>query len=197
MARPRSFDVEDVLKSAEDIFWTKGFRGTSLDDITEATGVNKPSLYAAFGDKTALYLQILERYHARLLYWARKTLSAEGPAVPAIQKWLMAFVPACSGEGGARGCLSINASIDAADAAPAVAEAIARYNQELVDLIGHALERAKQNGEIDRDLDSSEMANLIHTFYNGLFVTGRTRPAKTRTRAMIELILRPLTAESV
>lgn len=196
MARPRSFDVEDVLNSAEEIFWTKGFRGTSLDDITEMTGVNKPSLYAAFGDKTALYLQILERYHARLLYWARKALTREGPAVAAIQKWLMAFVPACSGEGGARGCLSINASIDAADAVPAVAEAIAKYNQELVDLIANALKRARQNGEIGNDLDPDEMANMILTFYNGLFVTSRMRPAKRRTKATIELVLRPLTAKS-
>ena len=61
MARPRSFDPDEALDLARDVFWRKGFQGTSLDDITAATGLAKPSLYAAFGDKNAA---------SRRHYWA-------------------------------------------------------------------------------------------------------------------------------
>ena len=64
MARPRSFDPDEALDLARDVFWQKGFQGTSLDDVTAATGLAKPSLYAAFGDKNALFLKVLDRYHA-------------------------------------------------------------------------------------------------------------------------------------
>ena len=57
MARPRSFDPDQALDLARDVFWQNGFHGTSLDDITAATGLAKPSLYAAFGDKNALFLK--------------------------------------------------------------------------------------------------------------------------------------------
>ena len=67
MARPRSFDPDEALDLARDVFWQKGFQGASLDDITAATGLNKPSLYAAFGDKNALFLKVLDRYHARIV----------------------------------------------------------------------------------------------------------------------------------
>ena len=64
--RPRSFDTETALKAAAERFRTRGFAGTSLDDLAEATGLARPSLYAAFGDKRALYLATLSRLHQRL-----------------------------------------------------------------------------------------------------------------------------------
>ncbi|MEO9130244.1 MAG: TetR/AcrR family transcriptional regulator [Sphingomonas sp.] len=64
--RPRSFDTETALKAASERFRTRGFAGTSLDDLAEATGLARPSLYAAFGDKRALYLATLSRLHQRL-----------------------------------------------------------------------------------------------------------------------------------
>src|SRR6202158_1198409 len=108
MARPRSFHPDEALDLARDVFWRKGFQGTSLDDITAATGLAKPSLYAAFGDKNALFLKILDRYHERIVANAERVLK-EGPSArDAIERWLTSFVPFCSGIKGTRGCLSGN-----------------------------------------------------------------------------------------
>src|ERR1700741_2659409 len=60
--RPRTYDPQEALARARDTFWRNGYAGTSLDDLSEATGMNRPSLYGAFGDKHALYLQTMERY---------------------------------------------------------------------------------------------------------------------------------------
>ena len=114
MARPRSFDPDEALDLARDVFWRKGFQGTSLDDITAATGLAKPSLYAAFGDKNALFLKVLDRYHERIVANAERILN-EGPSArDAIERWLTGFVPFCSGVRGSRGCLSINTAADGA-----------------------------------------------------------------------------------
>lgn len=102
MARPRSFDPHEALDLARDVFWRQGFQGTSLDDITVATGLTKPSLYAAFGDKNTLFLKVLDRYHERVVANAERVLN-EGPARDAIERWLTSFVPFCSGVKGTRG----------------------------------------------------------------------------------------------
>ena len=60
--RPRSFDAGDALERAQRVFWRKGYLGTSMSDLTEATGVNRPSLYAAFGNKEALFRKVMDRY---------------------------------------------------------------------------------------------------------------------------------------
>ena len=114
MARPRSFDPDDVLEVAREVFLRKGYQAASLDEITAASGIAKPSLYAAFGDKSALFLRVLDRYHDGILGWAERVLAQPGPARDAIRQWLTGFVPYCSGAKGARGCLSINSATDRA-----------------------------------------------------------------------------------
>ena len=94
MARPRTFDPDKVLDIALDVFWRKVFHGTSLDDITDESGLGKPSLYAAFGDKASLYLKVLDRYHSWLIKEAQRILSHGPSAREAVEAWLVSFVPA-------------------------------------------------------------------------------------------------------
>src|SRR5258707_2017771 len=114
MARPRSFNPEEALDLARDVFWRKGFQGTSLDDITATTGLAKPSLYAAFGDKNALFLKVLDRYHERIVANAERLLK-QGPAPRhSVERWLTGFVPFCLAAKGTRGCLSVSTAAHAA-----------------------------------------------------------------------------------
>ena len=77
--RPRSFDVADALDRARAVFWNLGFAATSLDDLAAATGLNRPSLYAAFGDKHALYLAALERSRSEATTAVAGALAMEAP----------------------------------------------------------------------------------------------------------------------
>ncbi len=92
MARPRTFDPNDVLLAARQIFWRKGYQSTSLDDITEATGLTKPSLYAAFGDKASLFLKVLDDYHDRLIMRSGRILSEAPNARAAVEAWLTSLL---------------------------------------------------------------------------------------------------------
>jgi len=183
MARPRNFDPDEVLDLARDVFWQKGFQGTSLDDITAATGLNKPSLYAAFGDKNALFLKVLDRYHARIVANAERVLK-EGPAArDAIERWLTSFVPFCSGIKGSRGCLSVNTATDGAADQKAVRKRIERFNRKLEQLLSNRL-RADR-AQFSEAFDPDAAAHAIMAVYLGLMVLAKDAPDAARVRATL------------
>lgn len=195
MARPRSFDPDAVLGAALELFWTKGYRATSFDDITRATGINKPSLYAAFGDKPALFARVLARYHGMLLMHATALLGAEGSARGAIETWLVSFLPSCSGAAGGRGCLSVNASLESAAVAdPGIAKAIKAHNKRIEKLLAAAVRRGVAAGELAPTIDPEAAARLLLTTQTGLMVLAHERPKPDATRATMLHALRVLDA---
>lgn len=183
MARPRTFDPDDVLNTAINVFWRKGFRGTSLDDITAETGLAKPSLYAAFGDKNALFLKVLQKYHERILKRTEKALTGEGPAREAITAWLESFVPHCSGSKGTRGCLSINTATDGGLDQAELLESIDGYNARLQHLIHRRLEADRQ--QFSKGFDPKAAAFLVMVIYTGIMTMGRQEPSAAQVRYSI------------
>ncbi len=190
MARPRSFNPEEALDLARDVFWRKGFQGTSLDDITAATGLAKPSLYAAFGDKNALFLKVLDRYHERIVANAERILN-EGPSArDAIERWLTGFVPFCSGARGSRGCLSINTAADGASDQKEVRKSVARFNQNLEELLRNRLRADRAQFSDGFDPDSA--AHTIMAIYSGLMVMAKDAPDAVRVRATLNQAMKLL-----
>jgi len=190
MARPRSFNPEEALDLARDVFWRKGFQGTSLDDITAATGLAKPSLYAAFGDKNALFLKVLDRYHERIVANAERILN-EGPSArDAIERWLTGFVPFCSGVRGSRGCLSINTAADGASDQKEVRKSVARFNRKLEELLKNRLRADRAQFSDGFDPDSA--ADTIMAIYSGLMVMAKDAPDAVRVRATLNQAMKLL-----
>src|SRR4030081_1680148 len=108
--RPRSFDTEKALDRALQVFWRKGYEGTSLPDLTEAMGINRPSLYAAFGNKEGLFRKALDRYAERsggLMCEAMKEPSARAAA----ERLLRATADALTDPRNPRGCLAVQAAL--------------------------------------------------------------------------------------
>ena len=104
--RPRAYDPQAAIARAAETFWKAGYAGTSLDDLVAATGMNRPSLYAAFGDKRDLYLKTLEHYRDEGRALARHALAGE----PALRVFLKRFYDKALAlylEGGPRGCYTI------------------------------------------------------------------------------------------
>jgi len=189
MARPRSFDADAVLDAAQDLFWSRGYQAASLDELTRVTGVNKPSLYAAFGDKPQLFRTVLDRYHARLLSMTRKVLAREGSGRRAVRIWLLGYLSFCSGEVGARGCLSVNTSLEASVLDPSVGEAVAAFQRDTEALLRAALERAVVEGELPFGFDAATAARVILVAQSGLMVLARGRPPAAETLASMERLL--------
>jgi AcrR family transcriptional regulator len=190
MARPRSFDPDEALDAARDVFWQKGFQGTSLDDITAATGLAKPSLYAAFGDKNALFLKVLDRYHARIVANAERILQDGPSARDAIERWLKGFVPLCSGIKGSRGCLSVNTAAEGVGDQKEVRKRIERFNRKLEQLLSNRL-RADHAQFFDA-FDPDVSAYAIMAVYLGLMVQAKDVPDAARVRATLNQAMKLL-----
>jgi TetR/AcrR family transcriptional regulator, transcriptional repressor for nem operon len=183
MARPRSFDPDQALDLARDVFWQNGFQNTSLDDITAATGLAKPSLYAAFGDKNALFLKILDRYHAYLVTNAERILNQGPSAREAVERWLKGFVPYCSGTKGTRGCLSVNTAIEGAADRREVQKRIEAFNRRLERLLAERLR--KDRTQFADAFDPDDAARAIMAIYLGLMVLAKDAPDAGRVHATV------------
>ena len=190
MARPRSFNPDEALDLARDVFWRKGFQGTSLDDITAATGLAKPSLYAAFGDKNALFLKVLDRYHERIIANAEPVLYDGPSARDAIERWLTGFVPFCSGVRGSRGCLSINTAADGASEQKEIRKKVERFNRKLEELLRNRLRADRTQFSDTFDPDSA--ARTIMAIYLGLMVMAKDAPDAARVRATLNQAMKLL-----
>jgi TetR/AcrR family transcriptional repressor of nem operon len=191
MARPRTFDPNDVLDVALHIFWRKGYQGTSLDDIAAETGLTKPSLYAAFGDKASLFLKVLDRYHAVLLSRSEKTLSDGPSARAAIEAWFTSLLPFCAGAEADRGCLSVNTSTDGTLDDEALARSLADFNSRLESLVLSRLHADR--AQFSDDFDPEAATRIIMVIYNGLMVTAKQKPSVKKVKSVIAQITKLLT----
>lgn len=190
MARPRSFDPDEALDAAREVFWQKGFQGTSLDDITTATGLAKPSLYAAFGDKEALFLKVLDRYHAHIVANADRVINDGPSAREAIHRWLTGFVPFCSGVRGSRGCLSVNTSADGSFEQKNVRKPIEIFNRKLGDLLRNRLRADRK--QFTEGFDPEITAHAILAIYLGLMVLAKEAPDAAKVRATLDQAMKLL-----
>ena len=105
--RPRSFDESDALKKATQVFWSKGYDGVTIDDLVAGMGVGRPSLYAVFGDKRAIFLRVLKAYAERKGASAAKALLSPQSLRDSIAGFLRYAVESATEKGSARGCLLI------------------------------------------------------------------------------------------
>src|SRR5258707_9787205 len=164
--RPRAYDPELAIARAADIFWKAGYAGTSLDDLSEATGMNRPSLYAAFGDKRDLYLKTLEYYRGESRALARAAL-ADDPVLRVFLKRFYDKALALYLEGGPRGCYSIGTAATVAAVDDKVRAFLADSMRTTDSFLKSRIEKAKERGEISRDADAAALAYLatatLHT----------------------------------
>jgi AcrR family transcriptional regulator len=139
--RPREFDLDAALDAAVTVFWKKGYEGTSLPDLTAAMGINRPSLYAAFGNKEALFRKAVERYLNSVGASVMSAL-AEPKVRDAMRRYLTAGL--CGADSKQpRGCMLINAALACGDKAEPIRQELAGRRSQMECAIRARLERAK------------------------------------------------------
>ncbi len=192
MARPREFDVETVLREAMEVFWEKGFDGTSFADIEARTGVKKASLFAAYGDKRSLYLKALQSYQEASREEGRGLLGKGSPKA-AIRRWFLAAAgKMAKGDGARRGCLQVNCVTELAGKDEEIA-GIARESTELlVGVIAETIERGQGAGEFRKDVPARTLARYLVTTIHGLSVDGKVGIAGREVDRIAEVALSTL-----
>ena len=172
--RPRSFDPDVVLRLARDAFWTAGYSATSLDDLARATGLNRPSLYAAFGDKRALYIAALRRTREDMAAAMALALGAPGSLREALMRLYAGATAAyLAGEGGQRGCFLIGTGVTESLPDPEIREEMAASIAVMDEAFETRLRRAQAQGELAADADVVALARIATACMNTQAIRAR------------------------
>jgi AcrR family transcriptional regulator len=182
--RPRSYDPQRALAQARDAFWDAGYTGTSLDDLGSATGMNRPSLYGAFGDKRELYLQTLDRYREMGRTAMKEELSYELPLAEALRRlFARAISIYMTGKHGARGCFLIGTATTEAVRDAKIRAVFAAGLHELDDILAERLRHAVDQGELQTDIEPATLARVLCGIMNSLALRARVGDSRATLEA--------------
>jgi len=189
MARTREFDPEDALHRAMGVFWRKGYANTSIEDLVDATGVNRYGLYDEFQSKHGIFLAALDRYREESIGRAIATIEAPGAGLGAIRAFLEgALEHACTEEGRA-GCLMTNSAAEVAPYDDQAAHEVEVFRRRLAAAFRGALERARARGELAADAPVERNADFLVGVLHALSVLARSRAGKPMMTHVVQAAL--------
>lgn len=166
--RPRTFDRDTVLDRAITTFWAKGYSGASLDDLTESMGINRPSLYATFGSKHDLYLEVIDRYAVTLGCQPVAALLSEPDIEKAVAAFFEASIRCVTSKDGPRGCLIVNVAADDAEKDEQVRNKLTGIFAETDNVIANQFLIAQDQGQLSQESDPRTLAwmtiSITHSF---------------------------------
>lgn len=171
--RPRTFDRTAALRQAMELFWAKGYEGTSIADLTAAMGISSPSLYAAFGSKEALFLEATEYYTRNEGTEIWSALDEAPTACQAIENFLRQTAKAYSQDDRPQGCLIALGALHQDSSSGAICDDLRRRRAENHTLLLRRLERGVAEGELPAGFDSNAAATFYATVQHGMSIQAR------------------------
>ena len=187
--RPRAFDADVALERAMHVFWAKGYEGASLSNLTRAMRINRPSLYAAFGNKEQLFRKVLDRYVDGPLAYFGKALAA--PKARDVVEQI--FLGAAKMAGDPRfpsGCLMVQGALAVGKAAGSVRKEAAGRRAASEVALRRRLQRAKREGDLPKNADPTELARYVMTVLQGMAVQGADVASPDQLRRVAQVALR-------
>ncbi|MGG1661037.1 TetR/AcrR family transcriptional regulator [Brevibacillus sp. NRS-1366] len=189
MVRPREFQEDKALEKAMQVFWEKGYEGTSMSDLTSRMEIQKPSIYAAFGEKRELFERALRKYIQEHASFVRGRLQSTSSAKDAIRILFEEIVSQAYDDNLSRGCFCINTMVELAPHDPRF-EVLTREHQLYLSVIfQEAIERGKKAGEFQPEINAKAIANTMVVSLIGLTVMMKSRPDKMFVNQTVATIL--------
>jgi AcrR family transcriptional regulator len=186
--RPRAFDLDIALEHALAVFWKKGYEGTSLSDLTTAMGISRPSLYAAFGNKEALFRKALGRYLAGPASTLARALG--DPDVHcAITAYLEAAAEMLSGPEHPGGCLVVQGALSCGETAAVIRTELASRRQESLHQLRTRLAQGQADGQLPPGCDIDTLARYVATLHQGLSVQAASGASRAELLAVVRIAL--------
>ena len=189
--RPRSFNAEKALGHALEVFRRKGYEGTSLTDLTRAMGIERPSLYAAFGDKEHLFRKALDRYCAQNAVRMEAALK-EKTARRFIERILLDAAEMQTDPRNPPGCLTVQGALACGRESEPVRKELIHRRDETEALIRERLQRAKKEGDLPEDSRPSDLARYFATVIQGMAVQAAGGASRAQLQRVVETALQIL-----
>ncbi|RIV81105.1 TetR/AcrR family transcriptional regulator [Aurantiacibacter xanthus] len=185
--RPREFDTDEALAHALRLFWQKGYEGASLTDLTDAMGITRPSLYAAFGNKEALFRQALDLYERDKLAYIRE--AAEAPTARGVaETLLMGAVDVATG-GECRGCMGVIAAVACQSVEPSIRDHVNARAESAKQLIVERMQRAIDAGEFVVPADATAITRYLLALMQGISVQAQSGASRQELVQVVESAL--------
>ncbi|WP_025720775.1 TetR/AcrR family transcriptional regulator [Paenibacillus sp. 1-18] len=179
MVRPREFDEEQALDAAMQIFWEKGFEATSLSDLTSKMGIQRPSIYAAFGDKKQLFEAALRKYTQSHAARVRAKLQSRSSVKEAFYLFFTGVVAEEYEGDSNRGCFCVNTMVELAPHDEKFEVLTREHQMYLSAVFQEAIERGIRSGELEATLDARALAHTMVSLLIGITVMMKSRPARS------------------
>ncbi|QIO31604.1 TetR/AcrR family transcriptional regulator [Bradyrhizobium sp. 1(2017)] len=184
--RPRAYEPDIALGKALDLFRKQGFASTSLDDLSEATGMNRPSLYGAFGDKRELYIKSYQRYREEARAAMVEIFRQEMPVRQRLERiFASALNIYLSGETGPRGCFTVVTAASEAVSDPDIRAMVLDGLTELDKAFTSCFRRAKENGELPETADPVVLAQIASSTVHSIAIRSRARVSRKELEAIV------------
>jgi AcrR family transcriptional regulator len=185
--RPRAYEPEVALGKALDLFRRQGFAATSLDDLSEATGMNRPSLYGAFGDKRELYIKSYQRYREEARASMVEIFRQEMPVRQRLERiFASALNIYLSGETGPRGCFTVVTAASEAVGDPEIRAMVLDGLSELDKAFASCFRKAKEKGELPDSADPAVLAQLASATVHSIAIRSRARVSRKDLEAIVK-----------
>jgi TetR/AcrR family transcriptional repressor of nem operon len=190
--RPREFDTPTVLAHASEVFWRHGYHATSIDDLCQATGLLRGSLYGVFGDKHGIMLAALDHYAEGSIARLAERLNAPVPAQEALHDAMLHYTRAASALSAGRSCLITNTTLEMQPGDDALRDRIASIQRRMATLLAAAVIRGQASGVFNSTLDEKAVSNFLLCIIQGLRVLGRVAHEEDELKAVVDIAMRAL-----
>jgi TetR/AcrR family transcriptional regulator, transcriptional repressor for nem operon len=173
MARPREFDEDDALRKAMHTFWSRGFEGTSVADLTEAMGVSRSTLYASFGDKDAVFARVLDVYMRDISAERVRVLKTAGSVADGLRAFFDHHIRIAVDPRTPAGCLVVNTALELEAIDETTADRLGSRSRIVDQAMRELLDRGVAAGELARDTDTKATALMLVAVSYGIHVMAR------------------------
>jgi AcrR family transcriptional regulator len=180
--RPKLYDHQEALQAAGTVFWSKGFSGTSLDDLSAAMDMNRPSIYRAFGDKESIYRQALEQFSELMEEGFNRTLLHESDIRKGLKRFYREALEVYTSGDAARGCMVMCTAPAASISQPDVQSDLLKLIQRVDAKILLRVEQAIEQEQLCKNTDARTLSKLIQAVLHSLAIRTRAGESKASLR---------------
>ena len=189
VGRPRCFDTNEALDAALQVFWKKGYEGASLSDLTRAMEIERPSLYATFGNKEELFRKVLDRYACTISEFATEALN-QPTARAVVERLLMGNVDAIANPQSPAGCLLVSAALSGGDESEAIQRELKARRRAAETALRKRLQQARAEGDLPADANPGDLASFVFTVAHGMAVRAKSGATRAELRRVAQTALR-------